>query len=448
MSEAIRQTLLLSLQPSAKQPRLQRSTDGNAGFQSALDELDRAALEPGGKFEEFPRHTGSLPKEFSGMGTEAHNEPGRSREKNEDGNDLEPDQSFLLSIRVNPEPSKVEGNNLSPAARDPETPDDASDVDAAADVASNEGKPANRHESGHSIFLKTALAASAEEVGQGLPGTLNFGAAQEAGMKTASTGLVADHGLKDILSPNNLEESIEGVDEAKLKDAALRIAEPARLNPVSDRALGGKAQSPMYPEATSGETDGKVKILSIQTVPAPAGGPSSTPSSTGGALVETMTSDPAWRASFTGAMSTTAHMTARAGDPLHSMKIQLHPAELGAVTAKLHMAGDQLTIELQVDSEEARQRLATDSDAMVKAMRGLGYEVDRITIHHSQPSTMTANPNGGSAGRENFLQSGGGQDGSGERSFGARQGRQDGGDGQGGTRQQGQNASGRNGLYI
>ena len=40
-----------------------------------------------------------------------------------------------------------------------------------------------------------------------------------------------------------------------------------------------------------------------------------------------------------------------------SLKIQLHPAELGMVTATLRFAGEQLSIELQVENHEAYQRL-------------------------------------------------------------------------------------------
>lgn len=72
----------------------------------------------------------------------------------------------------------------------------------------------------------------------------------------------------------------------------------------------------------------------------------------------------------------------------HSLKIQLHPAELGMVTASLRFAGEQLSIEIQVDNADAYHRLNSDSDAIVGALRNLGYDIDRVTV--LQPA-LTAN---------------------------------------------------------
>jgi len=69
----------------------------------------------------------------------------------------------------------------------------------------------------------------------------------------------------------------------------------------------------------------------------------------------------------------------------HVLKIELHPAELGAVTANLKVAGEQLSIEIQVENHEAYRRLSSDSDDLANTLRKLGYDVDRITI--LQPQT-------------------------------------------------------------
>ena len=69
---------------------------------------------------------------------------------------------------------------------------------------------------------------------------------------------------------------------------------------------------------------------------------------------------------------------------MRSLKIQLHPAELGMVTAQLRTVGDQLSVELQVDSHEAYHRLTADSDAIVKSLRSLGFDIDRVSIQQPQ----------------------------------------------------------------
>ena len=81
-----------------------------------------------------------------------------------------------------------------------------------------------------------------------------------------------------------------------------------------------------------------------------------------------------------------------------SLKIQLHPAELGMVTATLRFAGEQLSIELQVENHEAHRRLASDSETIVKSLRDLGYEIDRVTVLQpsiASPPTARSDGNAG-----------------------------------------------------
>ncbi|MGT2464330.1 flagellar hook-length control protein FliK [Mesorhizobium atlanticum] len=69
------------------------------------------------------------------------------------------------------------------------------------------------------------------------------------------------------------------------------------------------------------------------------------------------------------------------------LKIELHPSELGSITASLRLSGEQLSIEMKPETHEAYRRLTTDSDAIVKSMRSLGFDVDKVTI--LQPSIAT-----------------------------------------------------------
>jgi chemotaxis protein MotD len=68
----------------------------------------------------------------------------------------------------------------------------------------------------------------------------------------------------------------------------------------------------------------------------------------------------------------------------HTLKIELHPAELGVVNAHLRLAGEQLSIELLPDTQEAYHRLSSDGDAIARALRDLGFDVGKVTI--LQPS--------------------------------------------------------------
>ena len=68
------------------------------------------------------------------------------------------------------------------------------------------------------------------------------------------------------------------------------------------------------------------------------------------------------------------------------------------VTASLRFAGEQLSIELQLENNEAYQRLSADSEAIVKSLRGLGYDIDKVAIVQSsiassrRPAPMQAFP--------------------------------------------------------
>ncbi len=87
-------------------------------------------------------------------------------------------------------------------------------------------------------------------------------------------------------------------------------------------------------------------------------------------------------------------------EPMRILKIQLHPLELGTVTARLSLQGGGMTVELQAETREAASKLATDSTEIAKALRGLGIEIDRVTVtqapsNQTQTQDQSASPNRG-----------------------------------------------------
>lgn len=125
---------------------------------------------------------------------------------------------------------------------------------------------------------------------------------------------------------------------------------------------------------------GRLDIISEQSFPAP---PQSAVSQAAlsviGAVAAENGNHPALAALSAG--STPAGTVAAS---THILKIELHPAELGMVTASLRLVGEQLSIELKPETGEAYRRLSADSEAIVKTLRGLGLEVDKVTV--MQPS--------------------------------------------------------------
>ncbi|RWE07743.1 MAG: flagellar hook-length control protein FliK, partial [Mesorhizobium sp.] len=127
-------------------------------------------------------------------------------------------------------------------------------------------------------------------------------------------------------------------------------------------------------------SSGRMDVVSQQSFPAPAQNPIG---QTASALVEAIASDSGVQQAFASASiaSQTANSVAV---PTHVLKIELHPAELGMVVASLRLSGEQLSIEMKPETHEAYRRLSADSDAIVKSLRGLGFDVDHVTI--MQPS--------------------------------------------------------------
>ncbi|NVD37797.1 flagellar hook-length control protein FliK [Ensifer sp. HO-A22] len=86
---------------------------------------------------------------------------------------------------------------------------------------------------------------------------------------------------------------------------------------------------------------------------------------------------------------------AQAGKTLNTLKIQMHPIELGLVTATLRLKDDELQVELKVENADAFRQLRDDQSEMVKALRAQGFAVDQINVVFNSGSD--ASTGGGSS---------------------------------------------------
>lgn len=124
----------------------------------------------------------------------------------------------------------------------------------------------------------------------------------------------------------------------------------------------------------------RVDVVSERSFPAPPQAPMSQAALN---IINAVAADVGPHQAFSTASATT-QMAGSVAVPTHVLKIELHPAELGMVTAHLRLSGEQLSIELKPETHDAYRRLSSDSEAIVKSLRGLGFEVDKVTI--MQPS--------------------------------------------------------------
>lgn len=70
------------------------------------------------------------------------------------------------------------------------------------------------------------------------------------------------------------------------------------------------------------------------------------------------------------------------GQTLHTLKLQLNPVSLGSVTAVLKLSGEELRVDIKVETAEAYRQLSDDNQALLKSLRSQGYGVEQINIQH------------------------------------------------------------------
>ncbi|WP_245507097.1 flagellar hook-length control protein FliK [Rhizobium sp. PP-CC-3G-465] len=128
----------------------------------------------------------------------------------------------------------------------------------------------------------------------------------------------------------------------------------------------------------------------------------------------------------TQALQANTGSQAATGKVVNTLKIQMHPIDLGLVTATLRLRDDELQIDLRVQTGDAYRQLTNDQDAMIKALRAQGFQVDQVNVIFTP------------------LDSAGGNDGSGQPQSNQQQPSQNGRDSQGGLAA-GNGGEGRNG---
>lgn len=104
-------------------------------------------------------------------------------------------------------------------------------------------------------------------------------------------------------------------------------------------------------------------------------------------VTEAIKSEPTWSAYFRNTGAST-------NQPIKSLKIQLNPAELGTVTAHIRAAGDALEVEIAAETTEAHKHLAAEADDILRSLRQIGIDVDKVTVHLTSNDANAKNPSG------------------------------------------------------
>ena len=127
------------------------------------------------------------------------------------------------------------------------------------------------------------------------------------------------------------------------------------------------------------------------------------PNSNSALLTSALSGDPEWVSAMqpsSGLSDVAGHGST--GGVVNTLKLQMNPHELGAVTATLRLAGDELSVHLTVETRAAYRQLSEDSGGILDALRAQGFAVDQVTVSVVSTADTDANKgqqSGGQAGQ-------------------------------------------------
>ena len=82
---------------------------------------------------------------------------------------------------------------------------------------------------------------------------------------------------------------------------------------------------------------------------------------------------------------------AGSGKVVNTLKIQMHPIELGLVTATMRLQGEELSVELKVETGAAYRQLKDDQSRIVEALKAQGFSVDQVSVVMAPERTDSGN---------------------------------------------------------
>lgn len=132
---------------------------------------------------------------------------------------------------------------------------------------------------------------------------------------------------------------------------------------------------PVKVEAGSAKDGGApIAVLEARRYIAPA-------SSNAVGITAALMGDGEWASAMApGSELANAATQSSSGKVVNTLKLQMSPIELGNVTATLRLTGEELSVQLTVETHAAYKQLSDDQSDMLKALRAQGFAVDQIQV--------------------------------------------------------------------
>jgi len=105
-----------------------------------------------------------------------------------------------------------------------------------------------------------------------------------------------------------------------------------------------------------------------------------TPEPNATAIATAVKADPTWVEALQTTQGLDLSSLGNTRTEVNTLKLQMNPESLGNMVASLKLKGEELTVELRVDSVEAYQQLTADHDDIVKALQDQGFSIDKVTV--------------------------------------------------------------------
>jgi hypothetical protein len=165
------------------------------------------------------------------------------------------------------------------------------------------------------------------------------------------------------------------VDDAPRVDAVRLVSADGRGRPV-DISLPKVADEPQK-DIDKPANSAKVDTATVLEARRYLG---FTPDTNATALTNAAKADPSWSAALEAVQRADLAGLADTVKEVNTLKLQMNPENLGNMVASLRLKGEELTVELRVDSVEAYRQLSADHDDIVQALQDQGFSIDKVTV--------------------------------------------------------------------
>ncbi|MBW8300472.1 MAG: flagellar hook-length control protein FliK [Hydrogenophaga sp.] len=222
----------------------------------------------------------------------------------------------------------------------------------------------------------TASGGSAPQAGQAPSRADHTTAGRTAGddlaAVTASSGDVRASGTADAGDLPAVETAETDAAEADRSFRFLRT--DGKGQALSMRVGPSDGETVKYDIGSPKDSGQTVAVLDARRYIAPA-------STNAAGLTAAMMGDGEWAtAMLPGSELANAASQSSSGKVVNTLKLQMSPIELGNVTATLRLSGEELSVQITVETHAAYKQLSGDQNDMLKALRAHGFAVDQIQI--------------------------------------------------------------------